>query len=177
MSRRGCWSVFGVVAALLVGGLVVVQSRVLCDFPQDSRSYAGHACWDWHNVNAMTFDGAVGYYGIDLPVGAEGVRFYIDGGAFNGGDGFYLRFTAPRAEVNRSLAAMAAAASEQTGEQFMHAEAQSGVLQEYGIDWSLDPHRSYAAYQYTDTRHQTGGTVIVDDGGADPVVYIVASGG
>jgi len=106
--HRTRWIVLAATATMVTAGSLyyAFNSRTPCNCPSDSRNYGPEPCWGWYVQGATTFEGALGYYGVKLLADTTGVRFYIDRGAFNGGDGFYVRFNVPRAELSLSLAQM-----------------------------------------------------------------------
>ena len=70
-----------------------------CPHPRDSRAYAQHGCVTEYIAGATTLNGALAHYEVPMPPSANAVRFYLDPGAFNGGDAFYLKFSATLTQV------------------------------------------------------------------------------
>jgi hypothetical protein len=168
------WIVLAATAAMLTAGSLyyALDSTTPCNYPSDPRSYGPEPCWGWYVQGATTFEGALGYYGVKLPAHATGIRFYLDGGAFNGGDGFYVRFNAPRAELTRSLAQMNATRTGGDPRQTL----QDQTTAEPSFSWALGAHHTYSVWTYSHDPSQVNGSIVVDDDGSNPVVYLMADG-
>jgi hypothetical protein len=117
-----------------------------------------------------TLNEALQYYDIPMPSDATSVRYYIDGGAFDGGGGFYLKFSAPAAQMKRFLTAMNAPSNtsvdaEETWQQQYENSAQPPV------PWTFNS--ADVVYRNNDPRvASNGATAIVDDGGTIPTAYV-----
>jgi hypothetical protein len=148
----------------------------LCPYPTDARAYAQHGCAVFQAVEVTTFDQGLEYYRLPMPADAQGVRFYIDPGAFNGGDAFYLRFSASPAEMAAFLAKLHAV----KGSEGAEAAWTDGLEnQDAGtVPWSFEDSARYAVYEYTvkNDPDTAGGTVTVDQTSAEPVAYVYAAG-
>lgn len=69
----------------------------LCPFPVDPRAYEQQGCSLMQpGPGVTTFDQGLSWYRLPMPTDAQGVRFYIDPGAFNGGDAFFCASPTPR---------------------------------------------------------------------------------
>jgi hypothetical protein len=170
--HRTRWIVLAATATIVIAGSLyyALGSATPCNYPSDPRSYGPEPCWGWYVQGATTFQGALGHYGVTLPAHATGIRFYLDGGAFNGGDGFYVRFNAPRAELARSLAQMNAMRTDDDPRQTL----QNQSTTEPALGWALAAHDTYSVWTYAYDPSQVNGSIIVDDDGSEPVVYLMA---
>lgn len=148
----------------------------LCPYRNDARAYAQHGCVLFENVTVTTFDQGLVYYHLPMPADAQGVRFYIQPGAFNGGDAFYLRFAASPAEMAAFLAKLHATKGNETAEAAWTDETEGDDIG--AVPWQFDDSTRYAVYEYTvqNDPNTVGGTVIVDQASPEPVAYVYADG-
>ncbi|MBR7834420.1 hypothetical protein KDL01_14185 [Actinospica durhamensis] len=109
-----------------------------------------------------------------MPTDAQSVRFYIDPGAFNGGDAFFLRFADSPAEVAEFLEKLHATKQDTGAEALWNTESDGEP-----VPWQFDDSIRYAVYTYSIANDQDtgGGTVTVDQAAGDPIVYVYAAGG
>jgi len=167
------------VLAFVLAALVVVTDlpRVLhlCPYPDDPRSYAREGCGigAMSNEYATTLDSGLSHYRVPMPADAQGVRFYLDPGAFNGGDMLFLRFGASPAEVASLLAKLDAKPSGRGAE-----STWEGWRTTEPIPWQFTDSGRYLVYTYqvavgtSDDPETDGGTVIVDTQADPRVVYL-----
>jgi hypothetical protein len=108
-----------------------------------------------------------------MPTDAQSVRFYIDPGAFNGGDAFFLRFADSPAEVAEFLEKLHATKQDTGAETVWNTESGGEP-----VPWQFDDSIRYAVYAYSIANDQdtVGGTVTVDQAAGDPIVYVYAEG-
>ena len=171
--HRTRWVVLAATATMVTAGSLYYAFAFAtpCNYPSDPRSYGPEPCTGRYVQGATTFQGALSYYGVKLPAHASGIRFYIDGGEFNGGDGLYVRFNAPRAELALSLAQMNATRTSDDPRQTL----QNQTTGEPTLGWALGAHGSYSVWSYTYDPSQVDGSIVVDDDGSEPVVYLMTS--
>lgn len=146
----------------------------LCPFPVDPRAYHQQGCsLTQSGPGVTTFEQGLSWYRLPMPADAEGVRFYLDPGAFNGGDAFFLRFADSPAEVAEFLSRVQATRQNTGAEALWSTE--SG---EEPVPWQFDDSGRYAVYAYRIANDQDtdGGTIIVDQAAGDPIVYVDADG-
>jgi hypothetical protein len=125
----------------------------LCEYPYDPRSYAQHPCLDAYHQGVTTLDGALNYYQVPLPPSAVAVRFYIEGGAFNGGGAFYLKFSAYPATIRAFIHQLGTVPADGGAEALWTQQEQS--YEDDPVPWTFDS--SYSAY----SSKSHGDTVIV----------------
>lgn len=149
MKRVVVYTALGAVATTTVVlaascSVQALRSFGVCPYPNDPRSYAQHSCSTNYVEGATTLDGALEHYEVPMPASATAVRFYLDPGAFDGGDDFYLKFSASAAQIRSFLTALGAKPSG-------HAEAvpQSEVYDGDIVPWTFNS--SDATYAFTKT--------------------------
>lgn len=122
-------------------------------------------------------NGGLHYYRVPMPADAQGVRFHLDPGAFNGGDAMYLRFSATPGEVAAFLAKLHATTDGESAEAVWNEDPEDQDAS--FIPWNFDGPDDFAVYGYTvhGSADTPGGLVTVDRSSPDPVVYVFAMGG
>ena len=159
-----------VVAIVGIKSILGSAAAAACAYPPDARAYS-RDCESWSNSKVTTLDGALQYYKIPMPADATAVRFYIDGGGFNGGGGFYLKFTAPAAQMKTFLTAMNTPKNTAV-------DAESIWQQQYDdagqppVPWNFTA--ADVVYRPTDPRTATNAatTIVDNDGGPAPTAYL-----
>jgi len=140
--------------------------------PDDPRAYKQRDC-GWTSENTQTFPNMLQYYGINLPAGVAGLRYYSDDTGFNGPDTLFLLFNVPAGHVSPFLASLAATRSSQGPSEAISTD--DALMSEFGIDWSFEPHRPYAVYKFgTDQSPHPAGTVIIDESGSTSTIYVIS---
>lgn len=165
-----------VIVALWAAFAYLPQALGACPaYPHDARAYAQPSCGLMDGSQVTTFDEGLTYYRLPMPADAQGVRFFIDPGTFNGGDAFFLRFAASHEEASAFLAGLHAEKSDESAQALWTDDSQGQNVS--AIPWRFDS-TAYTAYRYTvhGDPNTGGGTVTVDWSSADPVVYVVAAG-
>ena len=169
---------YGLIAVAVTAWLTwtyLPRALGLCPYPADSRSYAQHGCGLFEAYTATTLAGGLTYYRIPMPSDAQGVRFYLEGGGFQGGDAMYLRFSASPGEVAAFLANLHAVKTDDDAE----ADLTAIENQDLGIvPWNFEDSGSFVVYQYeiNDDSDTSGGVVTVESEPSGPVVYVYAEG-
>ncbi|GAA2105879.1 hypothetical protein GCM10009759_43430 [Kitasatospora saccharophila] len=74
--------------------------------PHDARAYRQYDCANLGGPRNLA--SLLRYYGVTLPAGATGVRYYSDDDSVSGPDVLFLRFTAPSGAAADYLAALKA---------------------------------------------------------------------
>jgi len=156
----------GLAVPVTVLGIRAYQAY--CPYPHDARAYAQPDCTDGTTTTFKTLNQSLSTFHIPLPHDAQGVRFYIDPGAFRSGYAFYLRFAASPHEVTALLSALGSSRSTTPAEATWESSGSDTV------PWKFDDSARYAVYTFTDTTGEDidSGVAIVDQSPADPVVYL-----
>ncbi len=180
--------VVAAVALALFGGCKAYARYGPCwgtYIPKDPRAYPSqdHGCVvDWTSTSTDTYEHMLQHYAIALPESATAPR-YRDSTSFNGPDWFFLRFSAPEADIAAFLSRQNATPSVDTVAETTRSEAT--LIDEYRLDdWHFDgPPASYTVYRWDvvttdpddpDTT-DSGGWLIVDRRGPIPTVFLFAS--
>lgn len=133
-----------------------------CPYTRDPRAYAQHGCFTEYVSGATTLDGALAHYDVPMPTSASAVRFYLEPGAFNGGDAFYLKFSASPAQIRSFMQQLGTQSANGTAVE-LWAQQQQGY--DDPVPWTFDS--AYSAYAYSKTigsgndAESVTGTVIV----------------
>jgi hypothetical protein len=174
----------GLTACAVLAGAVVwaswpdlLRAAHLCPYPDDPRSYAREGCglFAESDSNATTLSSALSYYRVPMPADAQDVRFYLDPGAFNGGDTFFLHFDSSPAQVAAFLAQLHPQPSRYGAE-----SSWSAMETEYQdpVPWSFADSARYPVYTYevqvgdSDDRETDSGEVIIDTQSDPRAVYL-----
>jgi hypothetical protein len=161
------------VLAIWLAWTYLPRALGMCPFPVDPRAYFQQGCSLFQPGPVTTLDQGLSWYRLSMPADAQGVRFFIDPGAFNGGDAFFLRFADSPAAVAAFLERLHATRQDTGAETLWNTESGGDP-----VPWQFDDSGRYAVYAYSVANDQatSGGTVTVDQAAADPVVYVYAEG-
>jgi len=145
----------------------------ICPYPRDSRAYAQHGCVTSYIAGATTLNAALSHYDVPMPTSASEVRFYLDPGAFNGGDAFYLKFSATPTQIQTFMHALGVQRASNRAAALWQQQVQSHPDP---VPWAFDD--TFSAFTYTktigegDDAQSITGTVIVPIGMTAVYVFI-----
>ncbi|MFJ1752008.1 hypothetical protein [Kitasatospora sp. NPDC088134] len=134
--------------------------------PHDARAYRQYDCANLGGPRNLPT--LLRYYGLTLPKGAEGVRYYSDDDSAAGPDVFFLRFALPPADAESYVAALHASPSD------AHPDAALRDTRELrrrdGVDWTFPAELPHRVLNFS-----PAGTAVLTPEGSRTVVRVVVS--